>query len=148
MLAGWWLMLKKLLVAVDGSKSSEKALLTAIDLTKALGGSLTLVSVAPFHALPAATASAIPMIHEAEVKAHQDLLAQLDTQVAKAGLKASTVLLDGLVSDEILHYLDQHPYDLLIMGARGLSTGQRLFLGSVSDAVVHHAKLPVLIVRQ
>jgi nucleotide-binding universal stress UspA family protein len=29
-----------------------------------------------------------------------------------------------------------------------LSTGQRLFLGSVSDAVVHHAKLPVLIVRE
>jgi nucleotide-binding universal stress UspA family protein len=141
-------MLKNLIVAVDGSKSSEKALSTAIDLAKALSASLTLVTVAPFHALPAATASAIPIVHDAEVKVHEELLARLQAKVATAGLKASTVLLDGLVSEEILNYLAEHPFDMLIMGARGLSTGQRLFLGSVSDAVVHHAKLPVLIVRE
>jgi nucleotide-binding universal stress UspA family protein len=141
-------MLKKLIVAVDGSKSSEKALATAVELSKALSASLTLMSVAPFHALPAPTASAVPLVHDAEVKVHQELLARFQAEVAKFGVKAATVLLDGLVPEEILHYLDEHPYDLLIMGARGLSTGQRLFLGSVSDAVVHHAKLPVLIVRE
>jgi nucleotide-binding universal stress UspA family protein len=141
-------MLKNLIVAVDGSKSSDKALSTAIDLAKALSASLTLVTVAPFHALPAATASAIPVVHDAEVKVHEELLARLQAKVAKAGLQASTVLLDGLVSEEILNYLEEHPFDMLIMGARGLSTGQRFFLGSVSDAVVHHAKLPVLIVRE
>jgi nucleotide-binding universal stress UspA family protein len=141
-------MLKNLIVAVDGSKSSDKALSTAIDLAKALSASLTLVTVAPFHALPAATASAIPVVHDAEVKVHEELLARLQAKVAKAGLQAATVLLDGLVSEEILNYLEGHPFDMLIMGARGLSTGQRFFLGSVSDAVVHHATLPVLIVRE
>jgi nucleotide-binding universal stress UspA family protein len=141
-------MLKKLIVAVDGSDSSEKALALAIDLAKSLSASLTLVTVAVFHALPAPTAAATPMVHDAEVKSDQELLARLQAEAAKAGVKATTVLLDGLVAEEILHYLDEHPYDLLIMGARGLSTGQRLLLGSVSDAVVHHAKLPVLIVRK
>jgi nucleotide-binding universal stress UspA family protein len=140
-------MLKNLVVAVDGSKSAEKALSTAIELTKALSASLTLVTVTPIHAVPVGTATAVPIMHDAEVKLHQELLSRLKDQVALAGLKASTVLLDGFVAEEILNFLDQNKFDLLIMGARGLSAGQRLFLGSVSDAVVHHAKLPVLIVR-
>jgi len=141
-------MLKNIVVALDGSKSSERALSTAIELGKALSASLTLISVAPLHVIPGGTAAAIPVIHDAEVKVHEELLRKLHDQVALAGLKVSTVLLDGFVAEEILTYLDQNPADLLIMGARGLSVGQRLFLGSVSDAVVHHAKLPVLIVRE
>jgi nucleotide-binding universal stress UspA family protein len=141
-------MLKNLAVAVDGSKSSDKALATAIELGKALSASLTLITVAPITVAPAGSAVAIPVIHDAEVKAHKDLLSRLHDKAALSGLKVSTVLLDGFVSEEILHYLDEHHFDLLIMGARGLSAGKRLFLGSVSDAVVHHAKLPVLIVRE
>ena len=140
--------MKNIIVAVDGSKSSEKALLTAIDLGKALSASLTVISVAPMHAIPAGSAAAVPIIHDAEVKVHTELLKKVHDQISLAGLKVSTVLLDGFVGEEILAYLDQHPADLLIMGARGLSASKRFFLGSVSDAVVHHAKLPVLIVRE
>lgn len=140
-------MMKQLAVAIDGSKPSEKALATAIELGKALGASLTVITVAPLHVVPVGTATAIPIIHDAEVKVHQEVLSRARDSVVKAGLKTSTVLLDGLVGEEILSYLDQHPPDMLVMGARGLSTGQRIFLGSVSDAVVHHAKVPVLIVR-
>ncbi len=141
-------MMKNLSVAVDGSRSSEKALLAAIELGKALSASLTVISVAPLHVVPAGTATALPIIHDAEVKVHQELLMKVHDQVALAGLNVSTVLLDGFVAEELLAYLEHHPFDMLIMGARGLSAGQRFFLGSVSDAVVHHAKLPVLIVRE
>jgi nucleotide-binding universal stress UspA family protein len=141
-------MLQQIVVAVDGSKSSEKALATAIELAKALSASLTVVSVAPLHVVPLGTATAVPILHDAEVKVHQELLGRVRDQVALAGVKVSTELLDGLVAEEILRYLDTHPFDMLVMGARGLSAGQRFFLGSVSDAVVHHAKIPVLIVRE
>jgi nucleotide-binding universal stress UspA family protein len=141
-------MLKKLVVAVDGSKESKKAVLTAIELTKALSGSLTVISVAPMHAVTPGAAATVPVIHDAEVKIHQDLLNRTRDQTALAGVKAATVLLDGFVAEEILRYLDAHSFDMLVMGARGLSAGKRFFLGSVSDAVVHHAKLPVLIVRE
>jgi nucleotide-binding universal stress UspA family protein len=142
-------VLKNLVVAVDGSPSADKALSTAIELGKALSATLTIISVAPLQALPMASGSAIglPAIHEAAVKVTKDLLSRLQEQVARAGLKVSTVLLDGYVVEELLHYLDEHSYDLLVMGARGLSTGKRLLLGSVSDAVVHHTKIPVLIIR-
>lgn len=141
-------MLKRLVVAVDGSKSSEKALATAIEFAKAVSGSLTILTVAPLHVVPLGTATAAPIIHDAEVKIHQEMLARVRDQAMRSGLKVDTVLLDGLVAEEILRYLDDHPFDLLVMGARGLSAGKRIFLGSVSDAVVHHSKLPVLIVRE
>jgi nucleotide-binding universal stress UspA family protein len=140
-------MIKNLGVAVDGSKSAEKALATAIELGKALSATITLISVAPITPAPFGSAVAVPVIHEAQVKGAQDLLARDKAQVATAGLKVVTVLLDGFVVEELLHYLEKHPFDLLVMGARGLSRGERLFLGSVSDAVVHHSKIPVMIVR-
>ncbi|MCI4361140.1 MAG: universal stress protein, partial [Thermoplasmata archaeon] len=64
------------------------------------------------------------------------------------GLSSVTgVCLEGVIVDEIIGHLEQSPADLLVIGSRGLSTAKRLLLGSVSDAIVHHATCPVLIVR-
>ncbi|HXQ48156.1 MAG TPA: universal stress protein, partial [Thermoplasmata archaeon] len=54
---------------------------------------------------------------------------------------------DGVIVDELLALLEQHPIDLLVIGSRGLSTARRLLLGSVSTAMVTHAPCPVLVVR-
>jgi len=65
-----------------------------------------------------------------------------------AGLPQVTgVLLEGVVVDEIIAHIELHPTSLLVIGSRGLSTAKRLLLGSVSDAVLHHLKVPVLVVR-
>jgi nucleotide-binding universal stress UspA family protein len=143
-------MIKKIGVAVDGSKASDRALAMAVEIGKAVSASLTLISVAPLHVVPGVSgaSAAMPEIHDVEVKTHQELLSRLSQQLVSTGLKVDTALLDGFVTEELLNYLDTHPFDLLVMGARGLSAGGRLFLGSVSDAVIHHSKLPVLVVRE
>ncbi len=139
---------KRIGVAVDGSKPAEKALDLAGTLAASLGATLTLISVAPLHVMPPMAATSVPVIHDAEVAVHRQVLDDLQKRASAGGAKSiETVLLDGFVAEEILRYLEDHPVDLLVMGARGLSAGQRFFLGSVSDAVVHHAKCPVLIVR-
>jgi nucleotide-binding universal stress UspA family protein len=65
-----------------------------------------------------------------------------------AGVKEVTgVLLEGVPVDEIIAHVEHHPTNLVVIGSRGLSTAKRLLLGSVSDAVLHHLKVPVFVVR-
>lgn len=140
----------KLTVAVDGSPSSDRALEVAIDLAKRYGSELCVVSVAPLVPLyvPGSEPYIPTEIPDSEIKYYRELV---DSSVAKAeaaGVTAVTgVALEGVIVDEIIAHLEQSPPDLLVMGSRGLSGAKRLLLGSVSDAVVHHAKCPVMIVH-
>lgn len=140
--------MRDLLVAVDGSKPSVKAFELALELAKAFSSTLTILSVAPIRIVPSANLTALPVMHKTDVAIHRDLLENFRQQAKEQGIiHIETALLDGFVAEEILNYLDEHAFDLVLMGARGLSGTARFFLGSVSDAVVRHAKCPVLVVR-
>lgn len=140
----------KITVAVDGSPNSEGALDIAIDMAKRYQSELSIVGVAPL--VPLYVASAEPWIPseipEGEVKFYRSIVDKNVHRAEAAGVAGVTgICLEGVVVDEIVAHLEHHPPDLLVIGSRGLSTAKRLLLGSVSDAVVHHAKCPVLIVR-
>ena len=82
-------------------------------------------------------------------QAYSDELAKLEARAERHGVtKVTSECRQGIVVDQILRYLAQHPSDLLIVGARGLSASRRVVLGSVSDALVHDAACPVLVVRE
>jgi nucleotide-binding universal stress UspA family protein len=140
----------RITVALDGSPYADHALSFAIDLTKRYSASLTILSVAPMVPLYlSSTEPWAPMeMPEGEVRFYRGLV---DSGVARAkteGLSAVTgVCLEGHVVDEIVAHLEANPADLLVMGSRGLSATKRLLLGSISDAVSHHVRCPVLIVR-
>jgi nucleotide-binding universal stress UspA family protein len=141
-------MLARVTIAVDGSKESERALDLGLDIAKQFRAAVTLLTVAPIRVVPAANLAAAPVLHDADVEVHRSLLERARQKAEAAGAKdVESVLLDGFVPEEILGHLEEHPPDLLVMGARGLSATKRFLLGSVSDAVVHHAKCPVLIAR-
>jgi len=70
--------------------------------------------------------------------AQQEFGLQVETVTAKGG---------GAVADEILKTADSSKADLIMMGSRGLTGFKELVLGSVSSAVVHRAKVPVLTVK-
>ena len=64
------------------------------------------------------------------------------------GLAVETITAKGgAVADEILKAADSNKVDLIVIGSRGLSGFKELVLGSVSSAVVHRAKVPVLTVK-
>lgn len=143
--------LKRITVAVDGSKYAENALSFGIDLAKKYGGQLSVVAVAPL--VPLYVSSTEPWVPtevpQSEIAHYRQVLDAAVARAQKEGVPSVTGLcLEGVIVDELIAHLEHHPTDLLIMGSRGLSTAKRLLLGSVSDAVAHHVKCPVMIVRE
>lgn len=140
----------RITVAIDGSQFAAHALEVAADLAKKYGSELTILAVAPLVPIYVASTEAwVPTeVPESEIRHYREIVDRAVEQVKGEGLSAVTgVCLEGVIVDEILGYLDSHTADLLVIGSRGLGTAKRLLLGSVSDAVAHHVRCPVLIVR-
>ena len=138
-------------VAVDGSPASERALDLAIEVAAGLKASLSVISVVPFHPVmyPGPYPGPVPpSVTEGEAKGYRDLLERCRSKAVSAGLsEVRTELRQGLIVDELLDLLRKDPPDLLVCGSRGLSATKRILLGSISEALVHHAPCPVLVDR-
>ncbi len=143
-------MFGSITVAIDGSETAAEALSVAIGLAREHGSELTIVAVAPFAPVfvtpnepfvaPAIPASPAPKYRELVDAAVRDARAQ--------GVeKVSGVSSEGVVVDEILAQITNHPTELLVVGSRGLSSAQRFLMGSVSTALVTRAPCPVLVIR-
>ena len=140
----------RIAVAVDGSEHANAALDIAIDLATRYSSELEILAVAPLQ--PVMMAPSEPFmatgIPPSDLPRYQQIVEAAVKRAESHGLKAVTgVCTDGVVVDELLAQLEEHPADLLVIGSRGLSAGKRLLLGSVSDAMVNHAPCPVLVVR-
>ncbi len=129
--------LSKILVAVDGSESAEKALEYAVQLAKKHKAKVTLLNVGEsklFGFKP-------NVVREVGEHVLSDAAAKVK------GLKLNTQLEFGNPAETIIEVAEKGNYDLIVVGSRGLSSVKRFFLGSASDDVSHHAKCSVLIVR-
>ncbi len=140
----------RITVAIDGSPIAETALDCAIDLAHRYGSDLVIISVAPI--VPVYMGSSEPFIPAgvppSEIGHYQQIVEAAVKRAEAGGVTSVTgVSYEGVVVDEILTHLEEHTTDLFIIGSRGLSAAKRLLLGSVSDAIVHHAPCPVLVVR-
>jgi len=141
---------KRILVAIDGSAPSEKALMTAIDMAK--GARLRLVSVA--DVTPPATVE--PMYidfgeYDKAVRAvARDAIKKAEARVRSAKVTADSVIRETLshdVSGEIVTEAERWRADLIVLGTHGRTGVARLFMGSVAEGVARHAPTAVLLVR-
>lgn len=141
---------KRLTVTIDGSPFAEFALDFAVDLAQRYSAALTIVAVAPLVPiyLPPTEQLVPAEVPTSEAERYRGIVDGAVKRAESGGVSAVTgVCLEGVVVDEIIGHVEEHPPDLLVMGSRGLSAAKRLLLGSVSDAVLHHVKCPVLVVR-
>jgi nucleotide-binding universal stress UspA family protein len=139
-------MFQNILVAYDGSPHSERALATALELAKCTEGHVTLLNA--YDKVPDYLGE--PNFQETldrTVVAARDKMLKVLEQVRQQGLTASMNVLEGPPADAILRVAETEKHDLIVMGSRGLGLFQELLLGSVSERVTRHAKIPVLIVR-
>lgn len=134
-----------IMVAYDDSEASQRALARAVTLAKALAASLVITSVAPVTT-PAGGRSigADPVESAAD---HKDELATARSYLDGEGVSAEYIEALGHPADAILQAARERAADLIVIGARDLSTVQRLLGQSVSDAVTHHAPCDVLVVH-
>ena len=138
-------MLQKILVAVDGSDYSKKALEFACELAEKFEGSLHIVHVPQGSAADRVMVlgGASIMIHagrEQIEKAGRKLI-EAAKEIAEDSLpgRVSTELRGGEPADEIVESAKQHSSDCIVIGSRGLGDLGGLLLGSVSHKVSHSA---------
>ena len=135
--------MNKILVAYDGSESAKRALDEAAKLTPN-DGIVTVVSVA--EELPQFGRAAAMVVPEEHQERRREL-AEAKEILKGRGIKAKTVERRGDAATMILDEAEKEGVELVVMGTRGLGSGKRWLLGSVSTKVLHHAPCNVLVVR-
>jgi nucleotide-binding universal stress UspA family protein len=133
--------MKKILVAYDATEPADSALRTAVDLAKAFTADVGVVSVVPVHP---GRAPIDPWddrdVHAAQIeRARRILLEQ--------GIEAQIHYAYGDPAPAIEETAQQHGYDTIVIGSRGLGLLGRTFQGSVSEHVATHAKSTVIVTR-
>jgi len=144
-------LLSRILVGLDGSDYSLKALEFAIDLAKKYQSQLVLVHVVmrQIYAInppEAGVLAGTAIVRELEAEG-KVILAKGEETVKAQGVPVVPRLREGVPAEELLRAAVEEKADLIVLGSRGLSQVKAFLLGSVSDKVSHHAKCPTLIVR-
>lgn len=149
-------MFKKILVPVDGSKSSLHALKSAGKLAKLTGSSVLILHVSAFDTVEQVGFfglgyAAIPAVNrESREAVAKKTLSELK-EAAKKHLPVDvkwTAFVDfGHAGELICDYAKSKNAGLVVMGSRGLGLAKTVILGSVSQYVVSHAACPVMVVK-
>jgi nucleotide-binding universal stress UspA family protein len=137
-----------ILVALDGSEHAAQALRTAAQLASEENARLTVMTaVPPTPALAQITAAGAALTEVADLMgdAGKQIRAQVDD--LPDDISVTTLVVSGHAAHEILKELRDGRHDLLVMGTRGLGRVGSALLGSVSQAVLHEAEVPVLVVH-
>ena len=139
--------IKKILVALDGSKNSLRGLDMAIDLAVQSHGTITALSVKSipdiyaFHPL-----GFMDFDKSSEIK---KILSSAKTRAEKKGIKLVGKMISGDPGYDIVNFANntKNKIDMIVIGARGIGAAKELFFGSISNYVMHKSKKPVLVIK-
>ncbi|MGV3654393.1 MAG: universal stress protein [Noviherbaspirillum sp.] len=146
-------MFKKILVPTDGSALAEKAVAPAIAFAREIGASM--VAVAVGEQAGGLTfwdgTGVVPDIQAAEERVRvrtQDLVDRVASQARAANVPCETLAVLGAdPSREIISAAKAHQCDIVFMASHGRGGFNSLLLGSVTQKVLAHSTIPVLIYR-
>jgi nucleotide-binding universal stress UspA family protein len=147
-------MYKNLLLATDGSKLSGKALTHAIGLAKPLAAKITAFYAAPDYPMPAYADGVVyePVSRKEYSKlAAQDadkILKEAAGKIAAAGVECKTTYsIAAAPWEAILDAAKKNKCDAIVMASHGRKGISAILLGSETQKVLTHSKLPVIVVR-
>lgn len=150
-------LITKILVGIDGSENSEKALNYALEVADKFSASVLILNV--FQPLPESgyqlNMFQQPMDYPSNMayfikdlrKVHEAVLSRATERATKLkpALKITAELKEGDASSQIVETAANGQFDLIIIGHSGDSKIKELFLGSTSERVAHRARCAVLI---
>lgn len=146
-------MYRNILVAVDGSHTSEIALQEAIKLAKEFNGRLRIVHVVETVNLNLDSEFPDPNEFWNDMrKSGEAILSKVQAAAREAGINAETKLIEidtlgRRIQEEIAEEAEAWPADVIVIGTHGRRGISHLFLGSVAEGVVRVATKPVLLIR-
>ena len=138
-------MIKRILLPTDGSAFSERAAVYTLEIAKNLKAAVIVVHVVKMSAPKTLDTK---NIEEEAARRAKTCFRSILEKASDAGIDVETkVLMSRSVREALLEEIEEYNYDLVVMGAHGLSGFKKFILGSISDAVVHHSSKPVLLIK-
>ena len=143
---------RKILVPIDGSPTSNRGLIEAIELAKNQSATLRLVHVLDELILGSGAEAVVYLGNTVDLlrEAGEQVVAKADAVVQESGLKSESVILEimgGRAADSIVEEANAWGADLIVLGTHGRRGARRLVMGSDAEEIVRTAPVPVLLVR-
>lgn len=138
--------MKKILVAIDGSKNSLDSLQSGREMAEKFGAQLLVINVQKAESCDAP---------DVPVCEHPDTLKARGQKVIDKGLETikgtpvdvKSFVVIGDPAEQIVHHAEKEDVDIVLMGSQGLSGIRRFLIGSVSNKVLHHSPKPVMVMK-
>ena len=147
-------MYQRILVATDGSTLSKKAVTDAISLAGLCGAELLALKVVPrypmsyFEGSISVSSSEVARTEKQWADKGQAVVDEVQKAAKAGGVKAKGVLArSDLVAESVIAAAKKHKCDLIVMASHGRKGISRVLLGSETQHVLTHSKLPVLVLR-
>ena len=136
---------KKILVPIDGSKYSEKAIERACELVKMFDSKLVLMYVVE-KSIPLNFLDRKDYL-EILQKFGNKILENANSSLLKKGISAKIILKEGNIVNEIEKTVKKEECDLMVVGNKGLGSVTRFLLGSVSNKLAQSSSCSILIIK-
>ncbi len=138
--------MKKILIAHDGSKSSEKAVEKGLEIAEKFGSAVTVLSVIPeLYLTELMEVDRASILSTLSDEAHK-MMMEIKARPGKVK-SLKTVIKQGDPAEEILKAAEKMKADIIVTGSHGRHGAQKFLLGSVSSKIVDHAGCSVLVVK-
>jgi len=137
-----------ILVAMDGSEASQRALSQAVDLAKLCNAKLHTIYVVEtglFSSLP--MEGTVEIMYSVLEKEGEEVMERSKKYASEKSITVITHMKQGHAGSEILALAEEEKSDLIIVGSHGKSNTDRLLIGSVSTFVVTHSTVTTMVVR-
>lgn len=145
-------MFERILVSVDGSEDSEKAVRATNELARVHGSQVMVVHGRDLALLstPAPTAPVRPTTLDLETIEEAQSIVDTAVEALKGAgvdVRGEVLPAQGRIGQQIVEAAQVFGADLIVLGSRGMSRLQAFMIGSVADKVIRLAECPVLLER-
>jgi nucleotide-binding universal stress UspA family protein len=139
-------MYRKILVAHDGSDSAGQALIHALDLARLAGAELHMISI---EEMPYVPASIDELVEEDREERHRfaRIISRASALASQYGVRLHPHVRPGHPVQDIINYIVEHGFDLLVVGFHGHSGFYDRLIGGTADRLVRLSSCPVLVVK-
>ncbi|KAL4238079.1 Ubiquitin carboxyl-terminal hydrolase 22 [Mactra antiquata] len=143
---------RRIVIGYDGSQNAEDAFKWFVKKIHKRGDYVIIVHVPEFKNLshvPVMTADAALMskIVDEEQQKCKLMLAKINELMRISDVKGNIKQVMGDAGEQIVQAASKEGADFIVTGSRGLGKFRRTFLGSVSDYIVHHSTVPVIVCK-
>ena len=137
----------RILVPIDFSEHSQKALRYALAFAHQFGAEVTLVHIVEQMVYPGDWMYPPLAVTDFATEKREEMISRLQSLDAGSGVKTQHIVRIGRAWQEIIEIAQEMKSDMLILATHGYTGLKHVLLGSVAEKIIRHAPCPVLTVR-